>query len=369
MQENKNKTIWCRVGIIAVLLLVSFFFPFMLLIIGWLIWTICEDLKTPSIIPAPPIPTWRDAKADDKDWLSKFCLGCESPAEESFLRVMVGAFNLKPDCGKLISPELTLEIQVSAGNYRFDFLANGRQVIEIDGAAWHSSPEQIERDRIRDEYSVEQGYRVLRIPAKVVFNTPDKAIKQVKAAIAATPHYTLPAKPQFAAPIKSLAQHLSTFSDRVIELDRYVESARVKQLALADFKSAISLEKMLLEALVSEVEREMRIEAMLPPARSNYERIKAKFEVQMQNDGTVKPSREEIYRWKEIAQPSRINDVEIQEQIEKEYQSYMDQRSLRLAQLRQRCVDDQIFAQFFRHKIEEVNYPEAEMVLNTATKS
>lgn len=177
---QKNKTIWCRVWIIVFLLLVSFFFPYTLLVIGWLIWTIYDDLNSPVITQVSPAPTWRDVKTDDNDWLSKFCEGCESPAEEQFLLAMVRAFNLKPASGKLISPTLTLEMQVNVGRYRFDFLANGRQVIEIDGAAWHSSHEQIERDRIRDEYSVDQGYRVLRIPAKVVFNTPDKAISQVK---------------------------------------------------------------------------------------------------------------------------------------------------------------------------------------------
>lgn len=225
MQENKNKTIWRRVGIIAFLLPVSFFLPFTLLVIGWLIWTIYEDLNTPIITSVPPAPTWRDAKTDDNDWLSKFCAGCESPAEEQLLLAMVRAFNLKPASGKLISPTLTLEMQVSVGRYRFDFLANGRQVIEIDGAAWHSSPEQIECDRIRDEYSVEQGYRVLRIPAKVVFNTPDKAISQVKAAIAETQHYTRPVKPKPVAQRKSLSQHLSAFSDGLTALDRNISIA------------------------------------------------------------------------------------------------------------------------------------------------
>jgi very-short-patch-repair endonuclease len=360
VQDNKNKTIWRRIGIIAVLLPVCFFFPFMLLVIGWLIWTIYQDLKTPSVISVPPAPTWRDVKAGDEDWLSQFCTGCESPAEEQFLRAMVTAFNLTPDNGKLISPTLTLEIQVSVGNYRFDFLANGRQVIEIDGAAWHSSPEQKERDRIRDEFSVGEGYSVLRIPAKVVFNTPDQAISQVKDAIAATPRYTRPVKPQSAAPRKSFSQHLSTIADGVNALDRFVDVASTKQKALAEFKSAIRTEQMLLEALVSETERDISRDAMPPLARKNYENLKAKLEAQ--DDGNVKVSREEIYRWKTIIQPAPNDDLEIQGQIEREYQHEMVQRHLRMTQLKQRCANDPDFARRFRLKVEETNFPEADVI-------
>lgn len=366
MQENKNKTIWRRVGIVAFLLPVSFFLPFTLLVIGWLIWTIYDDLNTPAIIIVPPASTWRDVKTDDNDWLSKFCAGCESPAEEQFLIAMVRAFNLKPVSGKLISSMLTLEMQVGVGRYRFDFLVNGCQVIEIDGAAWHSSPEQIERDRIRDEYSVEQGYKVLRIPAKVVFNTPDKAISQVKAAIAETPHYTRPVKPKPVTQRKSLSQHLCAFSDGLTALDRNISIASGKQSAMADFNSAIKTEQMLLEALVSEVEFDMRIETMPPLARNNYENLKAKLEAQ--NDGTVTTSREELYCWKEIIKPSPVNDAEIQEQIERRFQIEMEKRNQRLTHLIQRCTTDPEFAQRFRRKIEETNYPAAEMILDTVTR-
>ncbi|EGY1276425.1 DUF559 domain-containing protein [Escherichia coli] len=362
---QKNKTIWCRVWIIVFLLLVSFFFPYTLLVIGWLIWTIYDDLNSPVITQVSPAPTWRDVKTDDNDWLSKFCEGCESPAEEQFLLAMVRAFNLKPASGKLISPTLTLEMQVNVGRYRFDFLANGRQVIEIDGAAWHSSHEQIERDRIRDEYSVDQGYRVLRIPAKVVFNTPDKAISQVKAAIAETPHYTLPVKPKPLAQRKSLSQHLSAFSDGLTTFNRNISIAIGKQSAMADFNSAINTEKMLLEALVSEVELDMRIETMDPLARTNYENIMATIEAK--NAGTVTTSREKLYCWKAIIKPSSVNDAEIQEQIEREYRIEMEKRNQRLAHLIQRCTTDPEFSKRFRRKIEETNYPAAEIILDTAT--
>lgn len=78
---------------------------------------------------------------------------------------------------------------------------------------------------------------------------------------------------------------------------------------MGDFKSAIKTEQMLLVALVSEVEVDMRIETMHPLARNNYENLKAKLEAQ--NVGTVTTSREELYCWKEIIKPSPVNDAEI----------------------------------------------------------
>lgn len=73
-----------------------------------------------------------------------------------------------------------MQIQFKFGKYRFDFLLNNKYIVEIDGATYHSSPEQIERDRIRDEYSAANGYSVLRIPASVVFNNSSEAIRRVK---------------------------------------------------------------------------------------------------------------------------------------------------------------------------------------------
>ena len=72
---------------------------------------------------------WQTVDADAENWLDIFCKGCESPAEEAFLRKMVAEFNLKPKSGMLVSPDLVLEMQVPYKRYRFDFVVNGRQII------------------------------------------------------------------------------------------------------------------------------------------------------------------------------------------------------------------------------------------------
>lgn len=107
----------------------------------------------------------------------------ESPAEEAFFNAMEKHFDLEVQDGKLIgNEEITLDMQVKVLSYRLDFLVDKRLVVEIDGAAWHSSPEAIERDKNRDAALRNVGYYILRIPAKLVFNDPNAAINKVREA-------------------------------------------------------------------------------------------------------------------------------------------------------------------------------------------
>jgi hypothetical protein len=39
----------------------------------------------------------------------------------------------------------------------------GNKIIEFDGDYWHSNPEQIYRDNLRDEYLISKGYEILRV--------------------------------------------------------------------------------------------------------------------------------------------------------------------------------------------------------------
>lgn len=204
MHRKFDRTVLVRIVVIIALFPIGFIFPYALLLAFFLGWTLWDQYKNNGFFEEvstykpndsfekTPQRSWLNVKPEDKDWYDLFIAECESPAEEKFLSSMIREFDLKPDNGKLISPILTLEMQVELARYRFDFLVNGRQIIEIDGAAWHSSPEQVARDRIRDEFSVKHGYKVLRIPAKVVFNTPQEAIRRVKATLIDTPQYTAP---------------------------------------------------------------------------------------------------------------------------------------------------------------------------------
>lgn len=51
---------------------------------------------------------------------------------------------------------------------RVDLLVEGRVIVEIDGFAYHSSPEQFERDRRRDALLTAAGYVVIRLSYRQV---------------------------------------------------------------------------------------------------------------------------------------------------------------------------------------------------------
>ena len=65
--------------------------------------------------------------------------------------------------------EITLELQFPIDKCRADFLINDCLIVEIDGAAYHTSKEAVARDARRDKYIRRQGFHILRIPAKYLF--------------------------------------------------------------------------------------------------------------------------------------------------------------------------------------------------------
>ncbi|MER8482507.1 DUF559 domain-containing protein [Mesorhizobium sp. M1322] len=350
MQGQIDKTIWRRIGLIAILLPISFFFPLSLFLVGFLAWSIYEDLKPSPYPDLPPARTWRDAKPEDDDWLTLFCEGCESPAEEQFLLAMVKEFDLKPDNGVLRSPKLTLAMQVKVENYRYDFVANGRQIIEVDGAAYHSSTEQVERDRTRDQYSVHCGYKVLRIPAIVVFKTPDEAIRKVTAALAETPTFTQPQLTKPAIHKKTIGQHVNAFFDGLNELGREIDVRITTSRAAEGFLSAISYEQMFLEAMVAKAEMEQRKEDMSPQSREKYDA----FMRDVFQDQQRPPL---LYEGEKIAMPPSVEDKDIQQNIEAECATAMSERKKRFAELTKRCINDPRFTQLLCRELVAARFP------------
>ena len=342
MQEQSDKTIWRRIGLIVCLLPFCFFFPYVLILVGLFAWSIYEDLASPQPKSVPPSPIWSDITSEQSNWLALFCNKCESPAEEKLFITMVEAFGLKPYQGKLISPQLTLEIQVNVGNYRFDFIVNGRQIIEVDGATYHSSPAQVERDRIRDEFSRRNGYKVLRIPASIVSHTPDEAVRRVKAALVETPTYSTPtpAKPEVSK--KTFMQHINAFSEGLASLNHYVDVMSKKQSAMADFKSAIAVEIIGLETLTQTVEQEMIsvqwFKTQSVDAQNRFIENLNSMGVKFQDENSLR----ETFKWKEIIKPCSVEDVELQHLIENEYKYDMNERDQRLSKLRKVRISGEI---------------------------
>lgn len=193
MQDDTRKTILNRLGLIVVLLPICLVFSSVLILVGLLAWTIYEDLKPTQRLHFPSPRTWRDAKSDDSDWMTLFYDGCDSPAETEFLKSMIYAYSLLPHNGRLRGSDLTLDLQVNIQPYRVDFLINSWLVVEIDGATYHSLPEAIERDKIRDEFLLERGFLVLQIPAGVIFSTPAAAVERVSEMLRKKHYVTIPA--------------------------------------------------------------------------------------------------------------------------------------------------------------------------------
>lgn len=80
---------------------------------------------------------------------------CQSPIEVRLLRALVEA----------LPPGARLRVQVPIGCYFADFAiecGQSRYVVEADGKAWHTSPEQREYDARRDAFMRGKGWTVVR---------------------------------------------------------------------------------------------------------------------------------------------------------------------------------------------------------------
>lgn len=183
-----EKSIQVRVGWIIISLIVGFAFPISFLLAAGLAFSIYEELSEsePETLKTSASPNnylkVENLTSNDVGWLDQFRSLCESPAEVAFLDAMVRYFDLQPHRGALKGNGLSLRLQVTVPPYRFDFLVNQRLIVEVDGAAWHTSAEAIMRDKARDIESYKMGYEVLRIPAKTTLYNPQETIKLVQSA-------------------------------------------------------------------------------------------------------------------------------------------------------------------------------------------
>lgn len=75
-----------------------------------------------------------------------------------------------------------------AGVGRIDFLVGERLVVEVDGAAFHTSRAQFEEDRRRDAVLSQLGYRVLRFSYTQVSDRWDEVLAAIRAAMARGDH-------------------------------------------------------------------------------------------------------------------------------------------------------------------------------------
>lgn len=364
----KNKFL-TRVGLVVVVVPLCFIFPYALIVVLILAWVVFVDFMSPKIKSVPPPRARVDATPTDSDWLDLFVRDCESPAEEKFLQLMVKEFDLHPNKGKLLSPRISMEMQVKFHNYRFGFVLNNKYIVEIDGAAYHSSTEQVERDRIRDEFSVANGYSVLRIPASVVFNSPDETIRRVKdfafkSTNSVSEKNTNPIfreKP-VSRFLNDFSKGMSILAQGASNISQSINDASLKQVTTLDFRSAISHEQIFLEAMVSKVETEIRIMKLEPAQRKFHDEMYAKL-----TEGHVKKTLAEQYCWKAIILPGSVDNDGVQRQIEAGCAYDLAERNKRFEKLRARSAKDPIFAFLLNKYMQESNFPEMNLIYNCSS--
>lgn len=177
---------WGRLLIVLVCLAISLFFPWALLGAAFVAYSLYGDIKDvlSGNVPEPPpeIEKFYDRETE-YSWQELSEFRTESVAEQAFLKAMIDAFDLEPAGNDLAGGGIRFGFQREILRYRVDFILNDWLIVEVDGAEWHSSPEAIERDRIRDAALLELDYSILRIPAKTVFQSPKTAIMRVKKAL------------------------------------------------------------------------------------------------------------------------------------------------------------------------------------------
>ena len=100
----------------------------------------------------------------------------ESGLEIQFMEICE-RFNIKP-------PTPQLPVQVGGRRFRLDFAwVNEKVFVEIDGATFHSSPEQIANDGGRQNKLVNAGWLPLRFTAKDLNDRPGECARVVTSAL------------------------------------------------------------------------------------------------------------------------------------------------------------------------------------------
>lgn len=238
-----------------------------------------EKMRAPE--RADPKPRHVVTSESDPNWRAKFHVNIESPAEIAFIDAMVDGFGLMPRHGALFSDALRLDLQVEEGHYRADFMINRWLVVEIDGAAWHSSDEAKANDARRDAYFESFGYTVLRIAAKTALYQPRDAISAVRTALSKgrrpVPETVAPAS---RSGFQRLAETGSLMAKALSEVAEHSSRLREVQRALEPARSAFAFEKVMIEQAIDAAERKARIEAYLDTAekRKRFEEHHANLE-------------------------------------------------------------------------------------------
>ena len=264
-----DESIIGRILLIIVLVIAGFFFWPLFGPAAFLAYALTRDVSKLEPERLPNTDPRRIVKPTDPHWRNAFTNVCESPAETAFLTAMIERHGLLPSTGMLQNDSLQLDMQVPIGRYRTDFVINARLVVEIDGAAYHGSPEAKARDAERDRWMRSEGYHVLRIAAKTALSTPGNAIAQVDIAIRdhdvrkptkTEPPNHGPLVGHAAALIKDTGRTLGAIADGAAYVNRFAAIKLKTQEVVAPLEDAIHRERMIVGAALKYAEAQAEID-------------------------------------------------------------------------------------------------------------
>ena len=334
-----------RVGVIIVLTLGGFVFPLLFALAGLVAWALIADLRQP---PDPNQDKWfvrrYTTTAADPKWKEYFLPFCESPAETAFLEAMIAAYGLTPRKGVLYGGGIALDLQVKKPPYRLDFLVDRWLIVEIDGATYHSSPEAVERDRQRDAFFVAQGYTVLRIAAKIVFDTPQQAVANVRRAHAVGRRSTATAQrePARQNPLAAIGGFVSSAGKALADISAEVDRRLAVDKATSPARLAFESEKTVIDAALSIAESRIKIERDLSENEEMRERfehavaeIDAAVAARRVARGEAAPAPVTIHEFPVTAPPAHAN-AETDAAVQRTYANLVAQRSAYFATVRQK---------------------------------
>ena len=354
----------------------GFFFPLLFIpavILGWSL-TATPAERREALKPEPKSSAIHRAGvgAGTPDWRGSYLEACESPAESSFLIAMIEGFSLQPQHGVLKGKGLTLDMQVGMGLYRLDFLANGWLVIEIDGAAYHTSPEAVARDKRRDAYLLSHNYTVLRIPAKVVFSTPAQAVAMVRTSLAEGRKVADQSSSKQQAGVSEPAPARATLGNILKEtgkffddLNAHVSEAAAVQSALAKPKAVFNAEKTAIQSALASAESNLEMEAYRarsPQHAEDFDRANSRLDAILAKhrdggDRSAELRRQMRASVVAIEAPSPHADPAINESIQRHYRSLMKERAEYFGTVRNQLKSKERMRILVKARLEEMGCP------------
>lgn len=350
-----------RMGIAAILFVAGFIFPLLFIVATLLVWSIVADHRRPKDVHPNG---WFDRRwsvtAEDSDWVSCFLPICESPAETGFLEAMIPAFDLKPEKGVLRSETLKLDLQAKIPPYRVDFLANDWLVIEIDGAAYHSSPEAIARDRARDKDLQSGPYTVLRIPAKVVFTAPGDAVERVKAALLSgrTPRPTV-GDALRAVSLPTAKGMLAGMADAAERFSMHMATSLAVTEALKPVELAIASEKSVFDAAMNWARHKIEMEEFRNQHRldqESFDQAKRDLDEAIQRRGGERRKSPLALQVPVIVRPRPHHDPSIDGAIQRHFDEAMTARSKYYADIAHQLGSDDRLPNLIRPSLQEFGH-------------